>query len=74
MRSRDTEPRSRADKRRSRVSDYHDRDLALEHLVRKGRHLGWVVQHNGDNGTVVVAVDDETETLQAEAQIPRIEA
>ena len=41
--------------------------------MREGRHLGRVVEHERDDGRVVVAVHDEAEPLEPEAQIARIE-
>ena len=74
VRGADAEACAAGHERGGRVAHNDDGDLALEHLVREGGHLGRVVQHDGDDGGVVVAVDDEAEALQAQAEVARVEA
>jgi hypothetical protein len=74
VRGADAEACAAGHERGGGVPDDDDGDLALEHLVREGGHLGRIVQHDGDDGGVVVAVDDEAEALQAEAQVAGVEA
>ena len=41
--------------------------------MREGRDFSGVVQQQWNNGRIIVAVDDESQPLQAEAEVPRIE-
>lgn len=71
---RDTEASAGADERRGGVADNNDRDFALKHRVAECGHLSRVVKHDGDNGGVVVAVDDEAKTLKTQAEVARVES
>lgn len=70
---RDTESRARADEGSGGVTDNNDRDLTSEHFVAESRELGGVVQHDGDNRRVIMAIDDESESLKSEAEVSRVE-
>lgn len=70
---RDAETGAGADERSGGVANNDDRDLALEHLVTESGDLGGVVKHDGNDGRVIVAVDDVAETLQPKTKVARVE-
>lgn len=41
--------------------------------MTEGGHLGGVVQDDGDDGRVVVAIDNEAKTLKSETEVTRVE-
>lgn len=67
------ESHARLDQRCRRIGDDDDGNLALQHLVTERRHLCRVVQQEGDDGRVVVAVDDEAQFLQAQMEVDAVE-
>jgi len=69
----DAETSAGRDEWSSGVSDNDDGDLAAEHFVGEGWHLGRVVQNDGDDGRVVMTVHNEPETFQSQAEVSRIE-
>ena len=73
MRGRDAEASAGRDERCGRVADDDDGDLTTKHLVREGGHLGGMIEQQGDDGRVVVAVDDEAESPETQPQIAGVE-
>lgn len=41
--------------------------------MTEGGHLSGVVEHDGDNGGIIVTVDDETEALKTKTEVARVE-
>ena len=73
VRGGDAEPHAGGNERRGGVPDDDDGDFALEHFAREGGDFCGVVEKQGDDGRVVVAVDDEAEAFQSEAQVAGVE-
>jgi hypothetical protein len=64
-----TEANPGGDQRSGGIADDDDRDLAAEHFVGEGGHLGRVVDENWNDWRIVVTIYNVSKTFQSKSQV-----
>lgn len=69
---RNAEASARGDQRGGRIADDDDGDLTVEHVVGEGWDLGRVIEHDGNDRRIIMAIDNVSETLETKTEVSRI--